>query len=81
MASARLFIFALTAPPMGIVIKCQAIYDEPFWRAEGLAGYANTDDDCVRLTFDNSPPDGKPGVLLGFIEGAAARHWIASTSR
>lgn len=62
--------------PMGIVIKCQAIYDEPFWRKDGLAGYANTDDDCVKLTFDNSPPDGSPGVLLGFIEGESARHWI-----
>jgi monoamine oxidase len=29
----------------------------------------------VRLTWDNSPPDGKPGVLLGFIEGSAARRY------
>jgi monoamine oxidase len=62
--------------PMGIVIKCMAVYDEPFWRREGLAGYANTDLDPVRLTFDNSPPDGSPGVLLGFIEGDAARRWV-----
>ena len=27
----------------------------------------------VRLTFDNSPPDGSPGVLLGFLEGRHAR--------
>ncbi len=27
----------------------------------------------VKLTFDNSPPDGSPGVLLGFLEGRAAR--------
>jgi monoamine oxidase len=27
----------------------------------------------VRLTFDNSPPDGSPGVLLGFLEGRRAR--------
>ena len=26
--------------PMGSVIKCMAIYDEPFWRAEGLSGQA-----------------------------------------
>jgi monoamine oxidase len=62
--------------PMGIVIKCMAVYDEPFWRKAGLAGYANTDISPVRLTFDNSPPDGKPGVLLGFIEGQDARDWI-----
>jgi monoamine oxidase len=27
----------------------------------------------VRLTFDNSPPGGSPGVLLGFLEGRRAR--------
>ena len=27
----------------------------------------------VRLTYDNSPPDGSPGVLLGFLEGDHAR--------
>jgi monoamine oxidase len=26
--------------PMGSVIKCQVIYDEPFWRADGLSGQA-----------------------------------------
>src|SRR5258706_398724 len=29
--------------PMGSVIKCQVIYDEPFWRAEGLSGQATGD--------------------------------------
>jgi monoamine oxidase len=27
----------------------------------------------VKVTFDNSPPDGSPGVLLGFLEGREAR--------
>ena len=27
----------------------------------------------MRLTFDNSPPDGSPGMLLGFLEGRHAR--------
>ena len=27
----------------------------------------------MKLTFDNSPPDGSPGVLLGFLEGQRAR--------
>jgi monoamine oxidase len=66
--------------PMGIVIKCQAVYDEPFWRKDGLAGYANSDTDPVRLTFDNSPPGDGPGVLLGFIEGDAARRWIGRSA-
>ncbi|HEU4803054.1 MAG TPA: flavin monoamine oxidase family protein [Solirubrobacterales bacterium] len=59
--------------PMGTVMKCMAIYDRPFWRDEGLSGMATSNTGPVQLTFDNSPPDGKPGVLLGFIEGQAAR--------
>jgi monoamine oxidase len=61
--------------PQGNAIKVQAVYDTPFWRADGLAGYTNADTSPVRLTWDNSPPDGKPGVLLGFLEGHEARVW------
>jgi monoamine oxidase len=59
--------------PLGTVAKCMAIYAEPFWRSEGLTGQATTEAGPVRLTFDNSPPDGSPGVLLGFLEGRHAR--------
>jgi monoamine oxidase len=59
--------------PLGTVAKCMAIYDEPFWRAEGLTGEGMSEVGPVRLTFDNSPPDGSPGVLLGFLEGRRAR--------
>jgi len=59
--------------PMGSVIKCQAMYDEPFWRADGLSGQATGDGEGARVVFDNSPPDGSPGVLLGFLEGDEAR--------
>ena len=59
--------------PMGSVIKCNAIYDEPFWRAEGLSGQATGDGEGARVVFDNSPPDGSPGILLGFLEGDGAR--------
>src|SRR5205085_163778 len=66
--------------PNGAVIKCQAIYDRPFWRDAGLTGQTVSDDEPVRVTFDNTPPDGRPGVLLGFIEGAAARKWGARSA-
>jgi monoamine oxidase len=59
--------------PLGTVAKCMAIYDEPFWRAEGLSGQATSTQGPIKLTFDNSPPDGSPGVLLGFLEGRRAR--------
>ena len=58
---------------MGSVVKCVAVYPEPFWRADGLSGQATSADGPVSVTYDNSPPDGSPGVLLAFLEGAAAR--------
>jgi len=61
--------------PQGSVIKTMAIYETPFWRDEGLSGQATSDLGPARVTFDNSPPDGSPGVLLGFLEGRFARHW------
>jgi monoamine oxidase len=59
--------------PLGTVAKCMAVYDEPFWRADGLSGQGTSDSGPVKLTFDNSPPGGRPGVLLGFLEGRQAR--------
>jgi monoamine oxidase len=61
--------------PMGSVIKVHAIYEEPFWRAEGLSGFVVSDRGPVRVVYDNSPEDGTPGVLVGFIEGEQARTW------
>jgi monoamine oxidase len=61
--------------PMGSVIKVHAIYEEPFWRGEGLSGFVVSDSGPVRIVYDNSPEDGSPGVLVGFIEGEQARTW------
>ena len=57
------------------MIKAFAVYPEPFWRKDGLNGQAASDTGPVKVTFDNSPPSGKPGVLMGFIEGKEAREW------
>ena len=59
--------------PLGTVAKCMAVYDEPFWRGQGLSGQATSDTGPIKVTYDNSPPDGSPGVLLGFLEGREAR--------
>jgi monoamine oxidase len=59
--------------PMGSVIKVELVYRTPFWRKAGLSGHATSDSGPVGTTFDNSPPDGTPGVLLGFIEADKAR--------
>jgi len=53
----------------GRLIKCVAVYDEPFWRREGLSGEALSDIGPATLSFDNSPPRGRPGILLGFVGG------------
>jgi monoamine oxidase len=57
----------------GSVVKCMAVYERPFWRERGLSGAITSVSGPVSVGFDNSPPDGSPGVLLGFLEGRAAR--------
>ena len=61
--------------PQGAIIKCMAVYEEPFWRAEQLSGLGLSDGGSINAIFDNTPPAGAPGVLLGFLDGRAARIW------
>jgi monoamine oxidase len=62
--------------PMGSVVKVHALYDEPFWRQDGLSGLAVSISGPVEVVYDNSPESGSPGVLVGFIEGQQAREWV-----
>jgi len=59
--------------PQGSAIKYEAVYSRPFWRDDGLSGYTNSDRPPIHFTYDNSPPSGRPGVLLGFVVGSEAR--------
>ena len=59
--------------PMGSVIKVQAVYPRPFWRTAGLNGQVVSDTGPVQASFDNSPPDGSRGVMMGFVEASTAR--------
>ena len=61
----------------GALTKCMALYDEPFWRGDGLSGESVTDAGPVTLTFDSSPRDSSRGVLLGFVGGPEARQIAA----
>jgi len=61
----------------GALTKCMALYEQPFWRADGLSGEAVTDAGPVTLSFDSSPRDGSAGVLLGFVGGPEARELAA----
>lgn len=65
--------------PAGSVIKLYAIYPEPFWRADGLSGQLASDEGPVKVAFDNSPPSGTPGVLMGFMEANDGRRWARRT--
>ncbi|HEY8767834.1 MAG TPA: flavin monoamine oxidase family protein [Dehalococcoidia bacterium] len=62
-----------TRAPMGSVIKVYAIYETPWWRDEGLSGRVVSDKGPIKVIFDNSPREGKPGMLMGFIEGGDGR--------
>jgi len=62
-----------TRAPMGSVIKVHAVYETPWWREDGLSGRVVSDTGPIKVVFDNSPPEGKPGLLMGFIEGGDGR--------
>jgi monoamine oxidase len=47
--------------------KAFAVYDRPFWRDDGLNGQAVSDQTPAAISYDNTPPEGTPGVLLTFI--------------
>ncbi len=58
--------------PHGSVVKFAAVYDEPFWRRQGLNGQAASDAGPVAVTFDGSPTGGDPGILVGYVNGRHA---------
>ncbi|HLI60016.1 MAG TPA: FAD-dependent oxidoreductase [Solirubrobacteraceae bacterium] len=62
--------------PFGTLMKCDAVYDTPFWREDGLCGMAVLRDGTpIRSLFDKTPPEGTPGVLMGFLGGEDWRLW------
>jgi monoamine oxidase len=66
--------------PMATTIKVHCIYNEPFWRADGLSGQVTSSGGMVQFTFDNSPETGSPGVLVAFIEADQGRVWGRATA-
>jgi monoamine oxidase len=59
--------------PMGAVTKIHAVYDEPFWRADGLNGQIVAPGSILESAFDNSPEDASHGAIVGFIAGDDCR--------
>jgi len=61
--------------PLGTLAKVHAVYPTAFWRPLGLSGSAVGTLPTVQATADSSPPDGKPGILTGFVAGQGALSW------
>ncbi|MCB0943646.1 MAG: FAD-dependent oxidoreductase, partial [Mycobacterium sp.] len=59
--------------PLGAVFKIALVYDEPFWRADGLSGQSFAPGSAANLTIDSCTPEARPGVLTVITEGPTAR--------
>jgi monoamine oxidase len=59
--------------PSGAVFKISIVYDEPFWRADGLSGQSASPGSPATLTIDACTDTGSPGIMCVITEGPAAR--------
>ncbi len=59
--------------PAGTEVKTVAIYDEPFWRGEGVSGATVATDDLIEVTLDTTQPGHGQGVIGTYSAGPRAR--------
>jgi monoamine oxidase len=59
--------------PSGAVVKTAVIYDEPFWRTDGLSGQSAAPGSLATVTIDACTDTGRPGVMCVITEGPLAR--------
>jgi monoamine oxidase len=59
--------------PSGAIFKISVVYDEPFWRSDGLSGQTAAPGSVATLTIDACTDTGTPGVICVITEGPAAR--------
>jgi monoamine oxidase len=52
--------------------KTLVVYDEPFWRDDGLSGQSSEPRTASEVTLDASPAAGRPGVMASFTFGRVA---------
>jgi len=64
--------------PMGAVTKVHVLYEEPFWRTDGLNGQIVAPGSVLESTFDNSPDDASHGAIVGFVAGDDCRRMEAA---
>jgi monoamine oxidase len=56
----------------GSALRGITIYDEPFWRSDGLSGMSVAPDLPVPVALDQSPHSGTPGILSSYMFGPQA---------
>ena len=56
----------------GSALRGITIYDEPFWRSDGLNGMSVAPDLPVPVALDQSPRSGSPGILSSYMFGPQA---------
>jgi monoamine oxidase len=59
--------------PAGTEIKIVAIYDEPFWRTDGISGNTVATDDDIEISLDTTQPGHPEGVMATYCAGPRAR--------
>jgi monoamine oxidase len=59
--------------PSGAIYKINVLYDEAFWRSDGLSGQSAAPGTPASVTIDACTDTGTPGVLCVIVEGPAAR--------
>jgi putrescine oxidase len=62
---------------LGQVIKVQAVYPTPFWRAAGLSGTAFSPFQTAHEAYDNSGDGESTGTLVAFVAGETADRVLA----
>jgi monoamine oxidase len=50
----------------GAALRVVAVYDEPFWRRDGLNGESSAPDEPIGISIDQSPSSGRPGVISSY---------------
>jgi monoamine oxidase len=63
--------------PAGTEVKLVAVYEEPFWRHEGVSGASVATDDAIEVTLDTCQPGFAQGVVAGYCAGPRARQLAA----
>ncbi|ODQ94131.1 flavin monoamine oxidase family protein [Mycolicibacterium holsaticum] len=64
--------------PSGAIAKIHVVYDEPFWRADGLSGQSAAPGTAAPVTIDACTDTGRPGVMCVIAEGPDARRLCAA---